>query len=147
MGKSDDVLAKESAPFIDNIRIFRYRPPADDSPLRVINGIWQGSFGDTKEIYFLNTYSNYNNEDNKVTGKSKFVGQPDRKYVQMVGNYKDNGDYFSIEMVEQPDTAQWNGVFKYQINKKTRIIKGYWQSNNGKLKRKFELKKISEDNW
>ncbi|HPD95659.1 MAG TPA: hypothetical protein PLA24_07165 [Tenuifilaceae bacterium] len=147
LGKSDDVLAKESAPFIDNIRIFRYRPPADDSPLRVINGIWQGSFGDTKEIYFLNTYSNYNNEDNKVTGKSKFVGQPDRKYVQMVGNYKDNGDYFSIEMVEQPDTAQWNGVFKYQINKKTRIIKGYWQSNNGKLKRKFELKKISEDNW
>jgi len=87
------------------------------------------------------------NNDNKVTGKSKFVGQPDSKFVLMVGNYKDKGTYFEIEMIEQPDTAQWNGIFKYQINKETRILKGTWESNNRELKREFELKKRAEDEW
>ncbi len=129
------------------IKVVRPKPVPQYSPLRVINGAWQGAFGSEKEIYIINSYSDVSNNDNKVTGKSKFVGQPDSKFVLMVGNYKDKGTYFEIEMIEQPDTAQWNGIFKYQINKETRILKGTWESNNRELKREFELKKRAEDEW
>lgn len=144
--KQESELAKYTAEQLLKIKVVRPMPIPQDSPLRIINGTWQGAFGD-KEIYFLNGYSNVNNDSNKVTGESKFVGQPDSKYVPMVGNYKDKGSYFEIEMIEQPDTAQWNGVFKYKIDKETRVLKGTWESNNGKLKREFELKKVSEDEW
>lgn len=140
-------LSQLTAEQLEKIMVVQTHPIPQNSPVRVLNGIWQGRFGDTKEIFFLNGYSDVDNSANRVTGKSKFVGQPDSKYVPMDGSYKDKGDYFLLEMVEQPDTAEWNGVFKYQVDKKTRIIKGTWQSNNGMLVREFELKKINEDKW
>lgn len=142
-----DELSQYTAKQLLKIKVVHPKSVPQDSPLRIINGTWQGSFGDKKEIYFLNSFSNVNNSANKVTGKSKFVGQPDSKYLSMVGYYKDIGEKFALEMKEQPDTVQWNGVFKYEIDKETRIIKGTWESNNGKLKREFELEKISEDDW
>lgn len=145
--RQNDKLSQYTAEQLLKVQVVRPKPIPQDSPLRIINGIWQGTFGDKKEIYFLNGYSNVNNNANKVTGKSKIIGQPDSKYVPMVGNYKDKDSYFEIEMIEQPDTAQWNGIFRYQINKETRLLKGTWESNNGNLKREFELKKISEDEW
>lgn len=145
--KQESVLAKYTAEQLLKIKVVRPKPVPNDSPIKVINGKWQGAFSDNKEIYLLNGYSNVENTANKVTGKSKFAGQPDSKYVPMIGSYKDKGSYFEIEMIEQPDTAQWNGIFKYQIDKETRDLKGTWESNNGKLKRNFELKKISEDEW
>jgi len=145
--QQNNELAQYTAEQLLKIKVVRPKPVPQYSPLRVINGAWQGAFGSEKEIYIINSYSDVSNNDNKVTGKSKFVGQPDSKFVLMVGNYKDKGTYFEIEMIEQPDTAQWNGIFKYQINKETRILKGTWESNNRELKREFELKKRAEDEW
>lgn len=130
------------------------------SPIDVIKGTWRGAFGN-KTINLTIDYDASIAEAEKteakrtrwgmftddyfgVIAKSIFEGQPESKAVPSKGYYTDGGKDVRVNLIEQPDTAQWNGEFYLWINRKTNRIYGTWESNNKKLKREFELEKVKE---
>ena len=130
------------------------------NPVDVIKGTWRGAFGD-KTINITIDYDAsiakaekaeaertrhgwFKNDNFGVLAKSIFDGQPESKAVSAKGSYIDGGWDIRINLIEQPDTAQWNGEFNIWVNRKTNKMHGTWESNNQKLKRKFELEKVSE---
>jgi hypothetical protein len=76
--------------------------------------------------------------------KSIFDGQPESKAVSSKGYFTDGGMSIRVNLIELPDTAQWNGEFNIWVNRKTNLMRGTWESNNKKLKREFELEKVKE---
>lgn len=130
------------------------------NPVDVITGTWRGAFGN-KTINFTIDYDASIAEAEKeyakqtrwgmftdcyfgVLGTSLFEGQPASKAVTSKGYYDDGGKAVRVNLIEQPDTAQWNGEFNIWIDRKTNMMHGTWESNNKKLKREFELEKVKE---
>lgn len=130
------------------------------NPVDLIKGTWQGAFGN-KTINLTIDYDAsvadeekaeakrtrhgwFENDNFGVIGKSIFDGQPESKTVPSKGYYHDGGMSVQVNLIELPDTAQWNGEFNLWVNRKTNKMHGTWESNNKKLKREFELEKISE---
>lgn len=131
-----------------------------ENPVDVIKGTWRGAFGN-KTINLTIDYDASIADDEKtefkrthwgmftdayfgVLGKSVFDGQSESKAVPFKGYFYDGGMDVKINLIEQPDTAQWNGGFDIWVNRKTNKMRGWWESNNKKLKREFELEKVSE---
>ena len=142
------------------VKVLKESMPLEElaNPVDVITGTWRGAFGN-KTINFTIDYDASIAEAEKeyakqtrwgmftncyfgVLGKSLFDGQPESKSVQSKGYYTDGGKAVQINLIEQPDTAQWNGEFNIWIDRKTNKMHGTWESNNKKLKRDFELEKV-----
>lgn len=131
-----------------------------ENPVDVIKGTWRGAFGN-KTINLTIDYDASIADEEKaeakrtrwgmftddyfgVLGKSIFDGQPESKTVPSKGYFHDGGMSVRVNLIELPDTAQWNGEFNLWVNRKTNKMYGTWESNNKKLKREFELEKVSE---
>ena len=131
-----------------------------ENPVDVIKGTWRGTFGN-KTINLTIDYDASIADEEKAEAKrtrrgwtsignygvltqSIFDGQPESKAVSAKGYYTDGGKDVIINLIEQPDTVQWNGEFNLWVNRKTNKMRGIWESNNKKLKREFELEKVSE---
>lgn len=130
------------------------------NPVDVIKGTWRGSFGnktinltldydasmaETEKAEAKRTHRGWSANDNYgVLAKSIFDGQPENKAVSAKGYYSDGDRHVRVSLIEQPDTAQWNGEFNLWVNRKTNKMHGTWESNNKKLKREFELEKVKE---
>lgn len=144
------------------VKVLKESMPLEElaNPVDVITGTWRGAFGN-KTINFTINYDASIAEAEKehakqtrwgmftncyfgVLGTSLFDGQPESKSVQSKGYYTDGGKAVQINLIEQPDTAQWNGEFNIWIDRKTNMMHGTWESNNKKLKREFELEKVKE---
>lgn len=140
-----DELSQYTAEQIDKIEIVHLHSVNKNANYIVLTGIWRGPFGNRNIEFTTVSDSDNLNPEHKLRGKSKFVGQNDRHLVEMTGSFVDMGDYIEVQMIEQPDTAQWNGVFTYTVERSTRKIKGTWESNNKKLKREYVLEKEAEE--
>ena len=140
-----DNLCAYTAEQIDKIQIVHPHPIDKNANWIVLSGMWEGKFGERTIDFRVSCDDDNLNPEHKLRGKSKFVGQNDRHLVPMTGSFIDKGDVIEVQMVEQPDTAAWNGVFNYTIERKTKTIKGTWKSNNKKLRREYVLEKLPDD--
>ena len=140
--QSGEELCAYTAEQIDKIQIVHPHPIDKNSNWIVLSGAWKGDFGERVIDFRVSCDDDNLNPEHKLRGSSKFVGQNDRHLVPMTGTFIDKGDIIEVQMVEQPDTAAWNGVFNYIIERKTKRIKGTWVSNNKKLKREYVLEKL-----
>ena len=144
------------------VKVLKENLPLDElvNPVDVIKGNWRGSFGnktinltieydasiaESEKAEAIRTRWGMFKDDNfGVLAKSIFDGQSEGKVVSSKGYYTDGGKDIRINLIEQPDTAQWNGEFNLWVNRKTNKMHGTWESNNKKLKREFELEKVKE---
>lgn len=140
-----DKLCAYTAEQIEKIQIVHPHPIDKNANWIVLSGMWEGKFGERTIDFRVSCDDDNLNPEHKLRGKSKFVGQNDRHLVPMTGSFIDKGDVIEVQMVEQPDTAAWNGVFNYTIERKTKTIKGTWESNNKKLRREYVLEKLPDD--
>lgn len=140
-----DNLCAYTAEQIEKIQIVHPHPIDKNANWIVLSGMWEGKFGERTIDFRVSCDDDNLNPEHKLRGKSKFVGQNDRHLVPMTGSFIDKGDVIEVQMVEQPDTAAWNGVFNYTIERKTKTIKGTWESNNKKLRREYVLEKLPDD--
>ena len=144
------------------VKVLKESLPLDElvNPVDVIKGTWRGAFGN-KTINLTIDYDASIAEAEKaeairtrwgmfkydnfgVLAKSIFDGQPESKAVSSKGYFTDGGMSIRVNLIELPDTAQWNGEFNIWVNRKTNLMRGTWESNNKKLKREFELEKVKE---
>lgn len=133
----------------------------ESNPSNIINGTWRGAFGnkiinlalnydasiaetEKNEIIKKKRWRMFADENFGIIGNSFFDGQDGSKAIQAKGFYTESGKNMRITLIEQPDTAQWNGIFYIHINRKSKKIDGSWNSNNGKIQRLFELEKVKE---
>ena len=106
-----------------------------------ISGRWKGKFGD--RVIELTIKAN----ERGIKGHSKFAGQGNDKQVEFRGEKthdQESGQNVTFTMEEQPADKEWNGVFRCRMERETGEIEGRWRSNNGKLERRFTLKRERE---
>lgn len=95
-------------------------------------GAWEGGFGDKQLVIVIDSI-----DSNIVVGYDK-VGNNTRP---LSGTFMDNDTCFSF-VLNEPGDDDWDGVFRFNLDKVTSIINGKWDSNNGKIIDKvFTLKK------
>jgi hypothetical protein len=94
-------------------------------------GNYAGAFGNNQIVINIESILS----EGQVTGYNELKG----KQRPVKGSVSKKNEDFAF-VLNEPGDDEWDGVFTFTISGE--VATGFWQSNNGKLKRDFKLNKV-----